>query len=670
MSRRPGYAPFGLRARIIALALVPTVVLAMLLGYIVIQQRASDLEQRIIERGQLLSRQLAAASDFGVFSGNQRTLQALADAVALESAVRSARLIDPQGRPLVVSGQPPAPHLQSHPPAPPWIPLGPTANAWAAKGEGWLAYAHPVLSPRVIDEDWLQAGNNGAAPNTPRGLTAYAVVEMGTTSIAYELQEFAVLVTALLAVVLAGAGWVAQGLSARLVRPVNAMADAVRQVADARKGVRVQGHSGIQTLDDLASGFNNMADQLDRSREQLEERVRQATLELQAGKEAAERADQAKTRFLAAASHDLRQPMHALSMFVSALEHEPDADRQAQLLSRISTATQSMGDLLDSLLDISKLDADAIQAQLGPVALKPLLMRLTATYSELAAGRHIEVVLRTKAHWVLSDAVLLERMIGNLVSNAIRYTVGDGSGKVMIAVRRAGRDLRIEVRDNGPGIPEDMQEAVFEEFMQLDNPERDRSKGLGLGLAIVRRLGRILRHPVGLRSRPGAGSTFSITVPLTLPPPQPRQADRPATPGFPATLANRSLQGRRVLVVDDDALVRESLAQLVSLWGAEVFESSGDGDVTGAIAQAGWWPDLVLTDYRLRGPRDGIALLRELQAQSQAQGRTLMGVVITGDTEQASLQRSGASGLQVLYKPVRAPELRQVIDSLVARLGQ
>lgn len=672
-------AGLDLRARVVALALVPGLVLAALWGTLVYGQRSGDLNQRLAERGQLLSRQLAAAADFGVFSGNRRVLQQLVESVAAEADVRSVRLVDQEGRALAVAGaRAPALVIDSQ-----WQEVGPAAGALRLEGEGRIAFAHPVRSPEVVEEDWLElrrsapptAAATGAATGaadataTTAATTAaqggaYAIVEMDTAGVSRELRAFAALLLGLLVLVLPAAWWVALRLSRAVVGPVTSVAEAVQRIGAGQGGVRVRGASGILTMDSLAAGVNEMAGQLERSRSELEERVRQATRELQAGKEDAERADRAKTRFLAAASHDLRQPMHALTMFVVALQQETDDQRRGELLTRVATATHAMGDLLDGLLDISKLDAGGMRVQLGAVSVKQLMARLHATYAGLAAQRNIELVLRGRAGWVLSDPVLLERMLGNLVSNAIRYSPADGTGKVMVVARRSGPGLRFEVRDNGPGIPPESKEAIFEEFMQLDNPERDRSKGLGLGLAIVRRLGVLLGHPVGLRTRPGMGSTFSVTAPQTS---APLQAE--VVPSAPLARGSASsahvLQGRRVLVVDDDVLARESLSRVALMWGADVIESSGDGDILQPLIKDDWWPDLMLTDYRLRNGRDGLALLTQVQQEAAARHHRVQGVLITGDTEEPALRGLQRPGVQVLYKPVRPPELRQVVEQLM-----
>src|SRR5574343_752999 len=257
----------------------------------------------------------------------------------------------------------------------------------------------------------------------------------------------------------------------------------------------------------------SMTAQLAANRDHLEERVRDATVELAGQKDAAERANTAKSRFLAAASHDLRQPLHALSLFSTDLQRQVrtgNAQDLPRLAEQISASTALLGELLDSLLDISRLDVAGVKPDSRPLALQPIFRRLADSFRRAAADRNITLRFRRSPRWVASDHVMLERMLANLIANAIRYTPPGGC--VLVGARRRGGRVAIEVRDNGIGIAPEHQAAIFAEFFQVGNPAREQNKGLGLGLSIVDRLARALNIEVGLTSRKGAGTTFSLRV--------------------------------------------------------------------------------------------------------------------------------------------------------------
>lgn len=253
---------------------------------------------------------------------------------------------------------------------------------------------------------------------------------------------------------------------------------------------------------------------LEEHRRHLEERVREATAELAYKKEEAERASTAKSRFLAAASHDLRQPLHALSLFATDLQRQVRSGHSAgleRLSEQITTSTGVLGELLDSLLDVSRLDVGGIKTNLNPFAVQEVFDRLAASFKRSAQAKQIQLRFRPSPAFVMSDISLIERLLANLVSNAIRYT--PQAGRVLVAARRQGEQLRIEVRDNGIGIAPEHQAAIFAEFYQVGNTAREQNKGLGLGLSIVDRLAYALGVPIYLRSQPGHGTTFSVALP-------------------------------------------------------------------------------------------------------------------------------------------------------------
>jgi signal transduction histidine kinase/CheY-like chemotaxis protein len=376
---------------------------------------------------------------------------------------------------------------------------------------------------------------------------------------------------------------------------------------------------------------------------QLEARVAERTLALQA-------ADQAKSRFLAAASHDLRQPVTAIGLLVGlARERAPDAGLGG-MLDRIQGAVQALESLLRGLLDLSRLDTAEAMLQRQPVALQPLFDALALHHQADAQARGLRLRLRPTTLVVDSDPVLLDQVLRNLVGNALRHT---RCGGVLVAARRHGAGgVRLQVWDSGIGIPVDQQQRVFEPFVQLHNPARDRSQGQGLGLAIVRRAVDLLGHPLALRSVPGRGSCFCIGLPVAEQPPA-------ATPRL-AGMAGTPLVGRRLWLLDDDPVVREALANRLAAWGAQVLALDSLGALLHQLDSPTAPPDLLLTDLRLPDG-DGLQAVAHLRARHGP----VPVLVVTGDTGPAELAALAGQGDAVLHKPVRPGDLlQQLLHSL------
>ncbi|HEY5204541.1 MAG TPA: hybrid sensor histidine kinase/response regulator, partial [Roseiarcus sp.] len=310
--------------------------------------------------------------------------------------------------------------------------------------------------------------------------------------------------------------------------------------------------------------------------------------ELRVQKEAADEANVAKSKFIATASHDLRQPVHALGLLAGALQGYPMNDEMRRLVGQIGGSVTAMDGLFNSLLDISRLDAGVVEAQVEDFPIGSLLERVCRDHFAEAKAKGLRLVSVNSSAIVRTDPFLFERILRNLVSNAIRYTDG---GRVLVGCR-LGNNFRVEVWDTGRGIPSERQHEVFREFVQLGNVERDRAKGLGLGLAIVDRLAKLLDCPVKLRSAPGAGSVFQVSVPLAekqlLPAPSSQDA-----PVFPTA---RGL----ILVIDDDSVIQSAMRSLLTSWGHDVIAAGSGAEMQACIAILSRRPDLIICDYRLR----------------------------------------------------------------------
>ena len=374
----------------------------------------------------------------------------------------------------------------------------------------------------------------------------------------------------------------------------------------------------------------------------LVSQLRHQTQELQ-------QANAAKAQFFAAASHDLRQPLQALNYFIDLLRpHAADAPH----VQRIRECVDSLDGLLEGVMTISRLDAGKVQSHLEAVDLSTLLQRLVTLYGGIASAKGLSLRARLCVRlgvgapdgrvWVRTDPLLLERVLGNLLSNALRYTV---QGGVLLAARPWGGSVRLQVIDTGIGIPADQQDSIFEEFVQLNNPQRDDTQGVGLGLATVQRLCKLLDHPLALRSQPGRGSAFSLVLPGTA----------PAAPMPLPAVAGAQLQGR-VLLVEDNDLVRESLQQTLQGWGLQVQAFAGAPAALQALASQRY--DVVLSDWRLPGSVNGLDLLAQC---GPLQASKCLCVLMTGEPV-ASLGTM-PPGVTLLQKPVRPIRLRALLTA-------
>ena len=397
----------------------------------------------------------------------------------------------------------------------------------------------------------------------------------------------------------------------------------------------------------------------------LAEQLRQETAQAQAARREAEAASRAKTQFLAAASHDLRQPLHAMGLFAETLRHRVRDAEVADLVASIQASVDALEGLFGELLDLSRLDAGAVALEPQPVRLETLYARLRLSFEPAARDKGLSLALRGGQLCVHADPLALERMLRNLVANAIRYT--DAGGVLVSARERAGR-VRVQVWDSGVGVPPAAMPRLFEEFFQA-HPGRpvgpSERKGLGLGLSIVAKLAALSGTRVLVRSRQGRGSVFGFELPGSLPPVQRVEA----TPA-PAVHAP-TLRGRHVIVVDDDEAVRAGLSQLLRAWGAHVTDF---GD---RLALSAWLssppaqaPDLVLVDHRLATPGDGLQALEQLRAAWP--GCPIPAVLVTGsllDTPEAHDVLAAVPALQVLRKPVPPGRLRALIGFLLGPQG-
>ena len=381
----------------------------------------------------------------------------------------------------------------------------------------------------------------------------------------------------------------------------------------------------------------------------LQARIEIATRELVAQKDAAEYATQAKSRFIAAASHDLRQPLHAIGLFTATLQRRTQGTETGTVVSDLAKAVSAMERLFDTLLDISKLDAGTLVVAPRPFRLDGLFAQVYSEHADAAAAKGLRLEVRPTAAVLVTDELLLHRLVSNLVANAIRYT---NQGTVLLCCRRRGAAWQIEVRDSGIGIPHEKQSEVFQEFYQIGNAARDRNRGLGLGLAIVTRIARLLETEVSLRSAPGRGSVFSLRLRAGQAHWVQTDTRTQSALGLPAEPLPS------ILVVDDDPLVLAGSKALLSELGCEVTLVGDAPGAHAALSALAGKPVLVLCDLWLSDVLSGIDLLQQLATLTTA---PFSGILISGDTRPETIRSAKDAGFPLLHKPVSPAKLRAVL---------
>ena len=407
---------------------------------------------------------------------------------------------------------------------------------------------------------------------------------------------------------------------------------------------------------------------LERTNETLEQRVRERTEqliglneELARAKTEADDANVSKTRFLAAASHDILQPLNAARLYATSLLERMDETtatkdaRQRTLARNVDAALESVEEILTALLDISRLDAGAMKAELSNFRIEDILRPLRREFTPQARERGLELTFVPCSLTVRSDRRLLRRLLQNLVSNGIKYTP---RGRVLVGCRRIGDQVRVEIWDTGLGIPEEKQKSVFREFERLANAAKT-APGLGLGLSIVERLSKVLQHPISLRSTPGKGSVFSVDLPVVAA--QPVALDAPDA----APVAHQPLAGLVVLAIDNEPRILEGMQALLGGWGCRIVVAPNEHEAGAALAQLGILPDVLIADYHL-DDTNGLALIPSLRDKI---GTHLPAILITADRTPEVRDTAAKLDIHVLHKPLKPAVLRSLLSQWRAMSG-
>ncbi len=627
---------FSVSGRIIVAVMLLFAVLMSVAVWDLLRRQQEFMEQQLARQGAGLARTLAVNAPSWLLSNDVNALNELLGSLAATPNLHLALILDASGRVRASSDET-------------------LFNLVLDDDASRRLMARPPASRQI----WHDAMVDSMAEIVAGGRTiGHTRVILSTLPVEAELAQIrrSGLRYTLLAIFLGGmVAWlVVRTTTSRLAR----LSDAADRIAAGQPDVRVADDPGRDEVARLTRDFAQMAQRVATAQRDLRRQVDAATAELRRRKDEAEAANAAKSRFLAAASHDLRQPMHALGLFTSRLSRMPLDHASRGVARYIESSVSALQDLLDTLLDISRIDAGLVVAKPTTFLLKDLLLRLQLDLEETAQRKGLQLRLRTCGDLsVRSDALLLERILLNLLGNALRYTQRGG---VLLACRRRGDRARIEVWDTGIGIAVASQQAIFDEYVQLDNPERDRSKGLGLGLSICRRLAQLLGTALRLRSTPGRGSVFWLELPLA---PLAEAADElPPLADFGRDSGGR-LQGT-VVIIDDDPLVLASTAGLVTAWGCRTFGGPSVADAIAECNRAGVPPDLAICDYRLRGQENGITSALTLRHRFG----DIPVLLVSGDLGD-DLQRAAAHHrLVLLSKPLKPARLRSLLQSLLATL--
>lgn len=633
-----------IRARMLLAAVLPVLMVSVLLAMIFLAARFDDMQDAYQQRVRSVTRQLALASEYGLFSGNQTQLQAVVRGALREPDVRWVAVVDSRGQLLASAGDQAGQQAST-----PALTFGPKEDQVFDAQRNLDTLAQPVFASSIaLDDVFEEASSRTAGLPTQLG---QVLVKFSRNSLDVRKQNMLLLGGMVSLLGLLFGLVLAVALARGVIRPIQRVSALVERIGRGDFSASAQ---DITRPGDPLRGLQNklrkMAERLSHARDDLEQQISAATHALRAKKEEAEQATKDKSHFLAAASHDLRQPTHALGMFVTRLAQLPHDEQTHQLIGNLGAAVRAMQNLLDGLLDISRLEAQAVQVQLAPTELAGLLAQLRYDLAQTAQDKGLRLHIRHSAAWAMTDATLLYRILLNLVGNALRYT---DRGGVVVACRlvNAGAQVHLQVWDSGIGIAPEHQQDVFKEFYQVDNQARDRRLGLGLGLNIVQRTAHLLGHPLALASRPGVGTRFSLTLPTAQPMPR-----APEAWGV-EHLHGDELQGAWVLVIEDDVLARLALVGLLGGWGMQVHEAQGLADALQAL-RAGVKPAVILSDYRLQDGQNGIAVVQQLRAHLHS---AVPACLMSGDTDAQLMAAARAAGLTLLHKPVRPAKLRNFL---------
>lgn len=648
----------GIKQQTLLVALIPILVTTLLFGTYALYTRISDADSALLKQSKSITHQLALTSEYALFSGST-ALQEKAVRTQLEHPeILSIQILDANGIPLITE--------QINDYLPPAQALNVNTDNPVFHDPHRLVLYEPVYATQLSLDDATAA--NGIAQEKYLGAV---VIEFSKNELNQKKLDMLLINLAFMAGVLfisiASALW----LSRRITNPILNIGDAIKKIGSGDLVARIPPQTSVLELNELSHDINDMARLLRNHRDTLEQRILSATFDLRARRDEAELAhrevlslnqklslafialeskEKAKTRFLAAAGHDLRQPVAAANLFVEALKHSAPNANQVELINKLDQSMSVFSAMLERLLDISKLDAGLIKPDIKAINLQELFNWLDQTFAQAAKDRSLNFRLfypTTKIPVIRTDIGLLQSIMMNVVSNAIKYT---NHGSILISARLRGDKLLLQVWDTGIGIPQHELSPIFDEFYQVGNQHRNREGGLGLGLSICQRATALLGSQISCRSQPGKGSVFEFCLPLH---DAHHEATWLPTVSQPVLMTIEKLfSAKRVVVVEDDALVSAGMVTLLQGLGALVqqFDNTDEALRHPTLDYA----DFFIVDYSLGGDLSGLGFLTKVQEQRSTPFRA---VVITGETSSQFIHSIENSAWPVLHKPVNFSKL-------------
>lgn len=611
-SVRRWFSHLSLTKQLVLLAVLPAILATMAVSAVATRQYLDSVEALIRANAQTAAYQIASTAEEPVRSLDRRALLNIARAGVAQTQVQQVRIWSPEGELLAEAQEP------------------------GTEGKPGFQVTAPI-------------------PGTPGQPGGQISIKASMKELLDAQQKrwrdvLLSLVASLLAVLAAGA-WAAR----RITAPVSRLGVALEKLGSGESTqVEVTGTLEIQRL---LQGYNRSARALAGSRLEMQTRIREATAELARKNQQIERASQARMRLLAAASHDLRQPLHALTLLSEGLVSGETDPVRLQRIEHVRECVASLDQLFSELLNLSQLDAGVLRPNWRRFALDQIFASVSRDYRPVAEERGLRLVVRPTALWVHSDYTMLSRILGNLVSNALRHTVAGG---ILVAARTRGNTVQIEVIDTGVGIPAEQRERVFDEFYQADNlpqsAHRGETRGLGLGLATVRRLAHLMRTRVELKSVVGRGTCMRLRVTAC-----PGQAP-PSEPLAASTLPPSSkLSGLIALVIDDEPAILEGLQMGLSASGCTVLTARSRVEALIHMDALQAPVDVIICDLLLADGDNGLLVLAALAAHPRNAGVAMARLLVTGETHPRRLHDVVATGIPVLYKPVTLTALRRAI---------
>lgn len=610
-----GLARLTFAQQLILLALVPATAATLTAIAVLTRQHLGNLTELMRANAQTVALQVATVAQAPLSRMDKRALQRTAQSGTYQPHVQQVQIWTEDGE-IVANSE----------------------TVDRARGEGLQ-----VVVPIVADD----GRHNGKV-----------MVEISLSAVQNARRSVWLNVAVVLAFSLVGVGLAGWWAARRISEPIRALGKAVDRLgAGEDASVAIEGTLEVQHLQ---LGFNQAARALAESRRLLQSRINEATAELARKNGLLEVASQAKTRLLAAASHDLRQPLHALTLFSDGLANGETDPVKLQRIGHIRECVESLDRLFSELLNLSQLDAGVLQPQWADFPLDRLFDEISRNFRPVAEQQGLRLVARKTELWVRCDYVMLSRILNNLVSNSLRHTL---EGGVLIGARRRGKGVRIDVVDTGVGIAAQHQTRVFEEFYQVESAGRQSARGargMGLGLATVQRLAELLNTRVELSSRLHKGTCVRVLV-RSAPAALPSLAPSPAATGTED--GELSLANLRILVIDDERTILEGLFVVLANWGAEVLVAQTRAE---ALALADTWeqpPDVVVSDLLLQGGDNGLDVIAALERHPRGIGPGTARLLVTGETKPDRLREVASAGIAVLYKPVSPRVLRQSIHA-------